>query len=409
MRTDYRRVKIGCYISNISGALVCNISALLFVTFRSMYGISYSLLGLLVLINFCTQLTIDLIFSFFSHRFDIPKTVKIMPLITLVGLLIYALSPIIFPNCIYLGLVLGTILYSVSCGLGEVLLSPIVAAIPSENPDREMSKLHSVYAWGVAAAVVFSALFLHIFKTENWQWLVILFTVVPLIDAIVYWNAEFPDVKKSKSQADTMAYLKKGGVWLMVFAIFFGGAAEVTMSQWCSSYLEKALNIPKVFGDVFGMALFGITLGFGRSLYAKIGKDISRALFWGAIGATICYFTAAITTNAVIGLIACAFTGFCVSMMWPGSLISASDRYPDGGVLIFAMMAAGGDFGASAGPQLVGVVTDICMNNTAVINLAVSLGLSAEQIGMKAGMLTGMLFPLIGIFVYLAIRRQRKG
>ena len=113
------------------------------------------------------------------------------------GLLIYALSPIIFPNCIYFGLVLGTILYSVSCGLGEVLLSPIIAAIPSENPDREMSKLHSVYAWGVAAAVVFSALFLHIFKTENWQWLVIIFTIVPLIDAIVYWGAEFPDVKKS--------------------------------------------------------------------------------------------------------------------------------------------------------------------------------------------------------------------
>lgn len=187
MKTDYRRVKSGCYISNISGALVCNISALLFLTFRSMYGISYSLLGLLVLINFCTQLSIDLIFSFFSHKFDIPKTVKLMPVITFAGLLIYALSPIIFPNCIYAGLVIGTILYSVSCGLGEVLLSPIVAVIPSENPDREMSKLHSVYAWGVAAAVVFSALFLHIFKTENWQWLVIIFTIVPLIGIFIYF------------------------------------------------------------------------------------------------------------------------------------------------------------------------------------------------------------------------------
>ena len=181
------------------------------------------------------------------------------------------------------------------------------------------------------------------------------------------------------------------------------------MSQWCSSYLEKALNIPKVFGDVFGMALFGIMLGFGRTLYAKIGKDINRALFFGAIGATLCYLVAAITANAVVGLIACAFTGFCVSMMWPGSLIAASDRYPDGGVLIFAMMAAGGDFGASVGPQLVGIVTDACMQSTIVLNFAERLGLSGEQIGMKAGMLTGMLFPLIGIVIYFMIRRRRKG
>lgn len=56
-----------------------------------MYGISYSLLCLLALVNFVTQLIIDLIFSFFSHRFNISKTVKIIPIITIAGLLIYAL------------------------------------------------------------------------------------------------------------------------------------------------------------------------------------------------------------------------------------------------------------------------------------------------------------------------------
>ena len=408
MRNKYRRVKLGCYLSNINGALVCNMSALLFVTFRSMYGISYSLLGMLVLITFCTQLSIDLIFSFFSHKFDIPKTVKIMPIITFVGIFIYAMSPIIFPNCIYAGLVIGTILYSVSGGLGEVLLNPIIAAIPSENPDREMSKMHSVYAWGVAGAVVLSTLFLHIFKTENWQWLVIIFTIVPLLDAIVYWGAEFPDIKKAKSEADTLSYLKKKGVWLLVFAIFFGGAAELTMSQWSSSYLERALGIPKIFGDVFGTALFAVSLGLGRTLYARNGKNIGRVLFLGAIGATFCYLIAAIIPYTVIVLIACVFTGFCTSMMWPGTLIVASNKYPDGGVLIFAMMAVGGDLGASVAPQLVGVVTDICIKNTAALNLAGRLGLTVEQLGMKAGILTGVLFSISAIFTYLAIKKADK-
>ena len=85
-----------------------------------MYGISYTLLGLLVLVNFVTQLTVDLIFSFFSHKFNIPLAVKIIPALTLAGLALFALAPIIFPSSVYLGLVLGTVVFSASSGFAEV-------------------------------------------------------------------------------------------------------------------------------------------------------------------------------------------------------------------------------------------------------------------------------------------------
>ena len=178
-----------------------------------------------------------------------------------------------------------------------------------------------------------------------------------------------------------------------------GGAAEVTMAQWASGYLEQA-GMDKVWGDIFGVAMFAIMLGLGRSAYAKFGKNLSTVLFAGAIGATLCYLIAAITPIPIIGLIACAFTGFCVSMMWPGSLVVASDRFPKGGVLIFALMAAGGDFGASVGPQLVGVVTDAAIANPSLIRMASELGITPEQFGMKLGMFIGMLFPLVAIFVF---------
>lgn len=73
MQKKDRTVKYACYMTNVSMAAVANLSPLLFLTFREVYGISYSLLGLLVLLNFCTQLAVDLIFSFFSHRFPIQK------------------------------------------------------------------------------------------------------------------------------------------------------------------------------------------------------------------------------------------------------------------------------------------------------------------------------------------------
>ena len=394
------RVKLGCYASNISMSVVGNLSPLLFLTFHELYDISYSLLGLLVLINFCTQLAVDLIFSFFSHRFNIPVAVKCAPMLTVAGLAIYALSPIIFPNFVYAGLCIGTVLFSLSSGFCEVLISPVIAALPSKDPDREMSKLHSVYAWGVVALAVISTVFLYFCGRENWQWLPVIFIAVPIAALVFLSNAKLPKMETPERVSGAIRFLKNGGVWLCVLGIFLGGAAEVTMAQWASSYIEQALSLPKIWGDIFGVAIFAVTLGLGRSLYAKFGKNISRVLFLGAIGATLCYLIAAISPFPVVGLFACALTGFCVSMMWPGSLIVASDRYPQGGVFIFALMAAGGDFGASVVPQMVGVVTDAAVESSALVSFAENLKLSPEQLGMKLGMIVGMLFPLIAIIVY---------
>ena len=68
-------------------------------------------------------------------------------------------------------------------------------------------------------------------------------------------------------------------------------------------------------------------------------------------------------------------------------------------------MAAGGDLGASVGPQLVGMVTDGVMNYSGSVALAEKLGLTAEQLGMKFGMLVGMIFPLVAIIIYSIIKR----
>ena len=163
---EFKKTRLACYTAYLSMASIFSLPPMLFVTFHEMYGVSYTLLGTLVLINFCTQLSIDLIFSFFSKHFNIKKTVRIMPVLTTIGMTLYALSPVIFPNNIYIGLVLGTIIFSVSAGLSEVLLSPVVAAIPGST-DKDMSMLHSLYAWGVLMVVCISSLFFNIFGREN--------------------------------------------------------------------------------------------------------------------------------------------------------------------------------------------------------------------------------------------------
>ncbi len=408
MVNEYTRTKYACYMTNITMAIVGNVPPVLFLTFRNLYGISYTLLGLLVLINFCTQLTIDLIFSFFSHKFDIAKTVKVTPFIGAMGLIIFALLPFAMRNYEYIALVIGTIIFSASSGLAEVLISPTIAAIPSKNPERDMSALHSIYAWGAAAVIVVTTLFILFIGGQYWFILTLIFALVPLTSFVLFMGAKVPVMETPKKMSGVFTLLKDKSLWLCVIAIFLGGASECTMAQWSSSYIEQALSIPKVWGDICGVAMFGVMLGLGRTLYAKFGKNISKVLFLCTTGAMLCYLVCVAVPVPIIGLIACALTGFCTSMLWPGSLIVAEHKVPTGGVFIFAMMAAGGDLGASIGPQLVGLVTDSVIASPFAPYLASTLSISLEALGMRAGLLVGMIFPLMGIIVFGLILRSYK-
>lgn len=408
MKTNYKRLKYACYTTNVSMSVVANLSPLLFTTFYKQYGISFSLLGLLVLVNFFTQLLIDLVFSFFSHKFNIPLAVKLTPVLTVLGMIVYAVFPMLWPQYTYAGLIIGTIIFSSSGGLAEVLISPVIAAIPAKDPDREMSKLHSIYAWGVVFVIIFVTLFLSAFGSESWQILALVLAAVPLTSVFLFAGVSIPEMKTSEKVSGVIDFLKNKGLWLCVAAIFFGGATECTMAQWCSGYLEQAFMIDKVKGDIFGTALFALMLATGRTLYAKIGKSIHRILFFGMLGATVCYLIASLSGIPFIGLIACAFTGFCASMLWPGSLIAVAEKFPAGGVFMYAMMAAGGDLGASVGPQLVGIITDAAIAGIDKDYVMVTFGLTPEQFGIKLGMLVGMLFPLIGIFVTARLLKGAK-
>jgi hypothetical protein len=313
---------------------------------------------------------------------------------------LFAISPILFPNYVYWGLVFGTVIISTSSGLVEVLISPVVAAIPSSNPDKEMSILHSIYAWGVVLVVVISTIFLKIVGNDKWQWLFMIWSFIPFISIILFSNADLPQMTIKERDNNIFKLLKQPYFILCLLCIFFGGATECIMAQWSSGYLERAMFIEKIWGDILGVAMFGLALGLGRTLYAKHGKNIYSVLFGGAIGATVCYFIIIITKVPIISLMACAATGFCVSMMWPGSLIAASQRFQTGGVMMFALLAAAGDLGASLGSWFVGRVTDISMESNYIMKLAIEFNMTNEQFGLKFGVLAATIFPIAGVIVF---------
>ena len=291
-----------------------------------------------------------------------------------------------------------------------MLLSPMIAAIPSDNPQRDMSLLHSLYAFGTFTMIIISTVFLKFFGTNNWMYLIIFLACLPLIAAVLFMISPIPDMNNESAIKNSFGNTKCRtiGLALCVACIFFGSCAENAMTNWISTYMENALGISKVIGDIFGAAAFAILLGIARISYAKFGKNIMRTLLISMIGATVCYLVAGLSPNVIISFIACIMTGFCTSMLWPGTLIMMEENIPHAGVAAFALMAAGGDLGASFSPQFLGVVVDKVSVSNFAVNLGNSLNISAEQVGLKIGMLVTALFPIIGIAVVLAIMRYFK-
>ena len=405
------RTRLACNTTYLTAASVFCVPSMLFVTFHELYGISYTLLGTLIAVNFFTQLLVDLLCTVLSKKYHVERALRSIPIMTTVGMLIYALVPMLLPRVAYLGLVVGTVIFSIAAGLSEVLLSPTVAAIPSEHPQSDMSLLHSLYGFGVFGAVLISSAALHFVGTERWYFVMIGFAVLPLITAFLFMTSPIPSIKvgsETKAVGERSKARTKGLI-LCILCIFFGSCAENTMTNWISSYAESALRIPKIVGDVCGVALFALLLALARAGFAAIGKSIRPVLLIGMGASFVCYLTAGLMPGTVIPFIASILIGLFSAMLWPGTLILMEENISDPGVAGFAMLAAAGDLGASLAPQLTGIVVDTVSAAPFAARLSASLSVSTDAIGLRAGMLVTALFPLLGtVAVILTLRFFKK-
>ena len=402
---SYKLTKYACFFTYPALTPLFILPPILFLTFREIYGVSYTLLGTLVLTNFCVQLGVDLFFTFFSLPCDHKNVLRATPLLTVVGMLVYALVPTFFPDFAYGGLLIGTVIFSISSGLNEVFLSPTLASLPTDNLERDMSIMHSLYGYASAVIAVLSTLFLQICGRENWIYLVLFWAVFPLICFVLFCFSPLPDIATDKPVSQSSAKRRTKGLLLCLACIFLGSAAENTMTNWVSVYMERTLQIPKALGDTLGLAAFALLLAFSRSLYAKCGKNIHRVLLLGMTGAVVCYLAAGLTASGVVAITACMLAGICTAMLWPGTLLFMEEQFPNPGVAAYALMAAGGDFGASVAPQGLGIIADKVAAGKWAAEMGEKLGLSAEQMGIKAGMLCTAIFPFIGIFVLLYMKK----
>jgi fucose permease len=390
---SYKSTAAACYVGNFVQATVINLTPILFIPLREAFGFSYEQLGFLIFINFFTQVLVDIGFSTLVDRYGFRRFVVAAHALTVIGFGLFALAPALFSDP-YTGFVIATIIFSGSGGLLELLLSPIVNAIPTDEKAAAMSVLHSFYAWGQVTVVLLTTLFLFAFGKSAWMWVMVLWTLPAIFNFFYFQRVPLgPAVPEEHRQGMRQLILNPFFV-VAFFTIMLGAAAEICISQWTSAFMEKGLDLPKVVGDIAGMSMFGFTLGVGRLLYGTYGKrvNVNQVMISGAALAVVCYLVVALSTVSLLSLAACAACGFMVSLLWPGTLVIAAERFPLAGAWLFAILAAGGDIGAAAGPWLMSVVTEHAPR--LAFFQALGAGLSSEQLGLRLGMLLGALFPL---------------
>ncbi|MCL2664522.1 MAG: MFS transporter [Defluviitaleaceae bacterium] len=391
MDKKYRLTTAACYVAYCSHASIINLMPLLFIPLREQFGFSYTQLGALVLVNFATQLAVDILLSFVVDRWGFRKIAVAGHLLIAAGLITLAMAPVL-PFTTYSALVLATLLYSTGGGALEVIISPIINAIPAEDKSSNMSLLHSFYCWGTVAVVLLTTLFLFGFGKEHWPVITALWAILPIANTFIFAACPLappvPEDKKTKARS----LWSEPVFFVLLLTIMFGGAAEITIMQWTSAYMEVVFEFPKVVGDCAGMCMFAVMMGIGRAGYGILGSkrklNLHAIMIAGASLAVVCYLIVALSPVPLFGLVMCVACGLGVSLLWPGALSLSVDRFPLAGAWMFAIMAAAGDTGASVGPWIAGMV--------------------ADRDGLRTAILVGTIFPLCALTCLLVLLLKKK-
>lgn len=396
MKYTFKHTLRACYTGFVTQAVVNNLAPLLFIVFQDKYNISFEMVGRLILINFGTQIIADYIAARYADRLGYRRAAVLAHLFCAVGLICLGVLPAIMPNP-YTGLMIAAVIYAAGGGFIEVLISPIVDSLPGEAKASAMSLVHSFYCWGQMAVVLFTTLLLKALGVDLWFLLPVMWSLIPIYNLFQFLKVPLMPTVSEEEKTPLRELFKTRTFLLALILMMCAGSSELTMSQWSSLFAEKGLQVPKMLGDLLGPFLFALFMGVGRSLYAAFGHRIHlrSALVVSGVLCVICYAVTIFVQLPVVSLLGCAVCGLSVSLMWPGTVSLTAETWPKGGTAMFGLLAIFGDLGASVGPWIAGLISDLTVQARNLVDIGHSYGLNPDQLGMKAGLLSAMIFPII--------------
>jgi len=394
MKKNYQYTIYACYVGYIVQAIVNNLPPLLFLTFQREFQISMEQTGLLISINFGTQILVDLASARYVDRIGYRRAAVAAHVFSAFGLVGLGVLPRVMGNP-YLALILAMMCNAVGGGLIEVLVSPIVEAAPASSAkETAMSLLHSFYCWGHVGVVVLSTIGFRVLGMERWNYLPVFWSIVPLANMFLFLQVPIQTLVEEDERIPAGKLLRNGAFWLFFALMICAGASEQGMSQWASLFAEEGLKQSKTVGDLLGPCMFAVLMGSSRAFYGKFGEKINlRGFMIGSAGlCVVSYLLAVLMKNPALALLGCGLCGLSVGIMWPGTFSLAARGCPQGGTAMFALLALAGDVGCASGPGVVSLVSGYL-----------------PEYGIKAGLAAAILFPCLMLGLLGIGRKKAAG
>ena len=397
MNKKYTSTKIACYTGYFVQAIINNLAPLFYVIFQEEFGINYTKISWLIMLNFITQLVVDVLSVKVIAKLGYRTSIVLAHVFSAVGLFLLGNLPRAMDNH-YLGLVIPIIIYATGSGLIEVLVSPIVEGLPLQNKSGEMSLLHSFYCWGQMSVVLLTTIAIKFAGGENWVYAPMLWAIIPFVNMFAFMRVPiFPPVPEGEDEMKVGELFRNGTFILLCVLMLCSGASELAMSQWASTFAEKSLGVDKLTGDLLGPCLFALLMASARVAFGLLGDrlDIRKVLAFSAALCVTAYLLATLSSAPIASLIGCGLCGLSVATMWPGVFSFAAKLFPRGGTALFAMLAVFGDFGCAFGPWLAGVVSDVVRASSITFD------------PLKFGLLTSVMFPLTMLITIWFLSRKK--
>lgn len=400
----YRHTRLGCYVSYIVQAIVNNLQPLLFLTYQQEFSVSLTQISLLITLNFAIQMGVDLLSAYFIDFLGYRVSMAAAQVLSAAGLVCLAVLPGLMAP--YAGLLIATVLCAVGGGLLEVLVSPLIEALPGDRKEQEMSLLHSFYCWGHVGVVLLTTGYFLLFGTASWRLLPLLWAVVPFLNTFLFLKTPLCSPDEQGRTMGPRQLFRLPLFWLMFLLMICSGASEQAMSQWASFFAEKGLQVSKTAGNLLGPCAFALLMGLNRLIFSKRSVRIERAILRCSALCVLCYLVTIFSPWPLLSLLGCAVCGFSVGIMWPGVFSLSARKLPMGGTAMFALLALAGDIGCCAGPSAVGAVSDRLIQSGAVWQ-AFSAS-SQSEAALKGGFLAALAFPLMLAVCMALINKNKK-
>lgn len=265
-------------------------------------------------------------------------------------------------NLDYVLILVATSFLGTGFGLAVTAQNPFAYALFPEKGTTALTGLHALMSFGATAAPLVLSFFVEL---DSW-WLAPSLIAIFLVVITIFSSTITLSLPKADStQVDTA---KSSGipfrVWLYVIVVFCYGACEATFGNYGSVFLEKETSFTVAKAST-GLSLVWAGVAIGRIAFALLALKLSTKWIYIIVPfilTAVLFFLPSFTNETLLfgGML---LGGLSLSFLFPNTIGSATEEYPEQAALISGVLVAALQLGTGFASYVIGYLSDATREN----------------------------------------------